>query len=234
MPRRHQPLRQRGIRFRNSGHLRTRKNQVSSQSSVWSWTLKSDWLLKSVCLPQPREQTIPPRAYTRAPPTPLRIMSAPFSPIMIDRALVTLTCIVSLADRPRSTRTVSVDAAITPVVWSRRRHSSSVIRVGVALRCAAGSRRRALGHRVVAAIIISATSPGNDVHANGKSRIICLSLGLPSCQSYAHRQNRESQGAHRNLLESRYNNGALRQWAILIKVSIHILRHAYFSLLDCQ
>lgn len=39
------------------------------------------------------------------------------------------------------------------------------------------------------------------MHANGKSRIICLSLGLPNRQSYSHRQNRYSQSAHGNFLE---------------------------------
>ena len=63
---------------------------------------------------------------------------------------------------------------------SPRRHApSSVIWVWVALRCATGGRRCALGHRIVSTIIVSAASPRDDAHANWKSRVICLSSGMP-------------------------------------------------------
>jgi hypothetical protein len=102
----------------------------------------------------------------------------------------------------------SIEAAMPPVVSSLRRCWARVIRVDVALGRAAGSRHRALGQRSEGAILVSASSPGDDVHANRKSRIICLGPGLPCCRNHSDRQNRQSQNAHRNLLRIRYNISA--------------------------
>ena len=95
-----------------------------------------------------------------------------------------------------------------PVASSLRRCWARVIRVDVALGRAAGSRHRALGQRSEGAILVSASSPGDDVHANRKSRIICLGPGLPCRRNHSDRQNRQSQNAHRNLLRKRYNISA--------------------------
>ena len=67
------------------------------------------------------------------------------------------------------------------IVSFRRRRRTRIIRVGVALKSAARSRRRALGHRIVAAILVGSSSRVDDVHANRKSRVICLSPGVPWC-----------------------------------------------------
>ena len=87
----------------------------------------------------------------------------------------------AVATRPSRHWRYRSDLAITPIAFSRRRPRTSVVGVGVTLRCAAGSRCPALGHRIVAAIVISAASPRDDVHANGKTWVICLSPGLPRC-----------------------------------------------------
>jgi hypothetical protein len=107
-----------------------------------------------------------------------------------------------------SSRISSMNAAMPPVVSSRRRCCARVIRVDVALGRATGSRRRALGQREEGAILGSASSQGDDVHANRKSRIICLSPGLPCCRNHSDRQNRQSQNAHRNPLRHRYDINA--------------------------
>jgi hypothetical protein len=104
-----------------------------------------------------------------------------------------------------SSRISSMGAAMSPVVSSRRRCCARVIRVDVALGRAAGSRRRALGQREEGAILGSASSQGDDVHAYRKSRIICLSPGLPWCRDHSDRQNRQSQNAHRNPLRNRHD-----------------------------
>lgn len=93
---------------------------------------------------------------------------------------------------------------ITPTASWRRRLCTRIKWVGIALRGTAGSRRSALAHRLVAAILIGAAAPGDDVHANGKSRVVGLGLGLFSCQSYSHHHNRESESAHGCVLEIQY------------------------------
>src|SRR4029079_18445879 len=90
-----------------------------------------------------------------------------------------------------------------------RRRRTRVIWVGGALGWAAGRRRRTLAHRLEGAIIIIAAFKGPEVHANGITRIIGLSAGVPCCSHDTHRQNRESQSAHWNLLEGRHNTSAL-------------------------
>ena len=121
------------------------------------------------------------------------------------------------------------DSAISPTVSSRRRRRSSVIWVGVALRSAAGSRRPALVHRIVSAIIVSAASPGDNAHANRKSRVICLSPGLPCCRNHTHRQNRQRQNAHGNFPRSRHNTSAPRRAGILIQVNSRSRSQKYAS-----
>ena len=103
---------------------------------------------------------------------------------------------VAFNPKRASAGTSLIDAAMTPIVSSRRRHRTAIIRVGVALRCAARSRRQALAHRIVGAILKSAASPGDGVCAKRKSRVICLGLGLPCRRNHTHRQNRQSQNAH--------------------------------------
>ena len=71
-----------------------------------------------------------------------------------------------------------IDAAMAPVASSRRRGCARVIRVDIALARATGSRHRALGQRIVGAILIAASPDGDEVHANRKIRIICLGPGL--------------------------------------------------------
>jgi hypothetical protein len=87
--------------------------------------------------------------------------------------------VASRSGRSRRGRLLFDLAIITPIVSSHRRGRTSVIWVEAAHLTV--SRRPALVHRIVAAIIVSAASPGDDVQANGKSRIICLSFGGPCC-----------------------------------------------------
>ncbi len=135
---------------------------------------------------------------------------------VVSRSVLIVTHDMDLAGGPAgvaggqarsSSRISSMDAAMPPVVSSRRRCCARVIRVDVALGRAAGSRHRALGQRKVGAILVRA-SPDDNVHAYRKSRIICLSPGLPCCRNHSDRQNRQSQNAHRNLLRNRHNIGA--------------------------
>jgi hypothetical protein len=72
-----------------------------------------------------------------------------------------------------------VMAMITPIVPSHRRGRTSVIRVKAAHLTV--GRRPALGHRRVAASIVRGGSERDDVQANGISRIISLSPGVPCC-----------------------------------------------------
>jgi hypothetical protein len=81
--------------------------------------------------------------------------------------------------RSRRGRSLFDLAIITPIGSSHRRGRTSVIWVEAAHLTV--GRRPALVYRIVAAIIVSAASPGDDVQANGKSRIICLSSGEPCC-----------------------------------------------------
>lgn len=87
-------------------------------------------------------------------------------------------------------------ARVTPIVPSHRRGRASVVRVEDAHLTV--GRRPALVHRRIAASIVRGDSERDDVQANGKSRIICLSPGVPCRQSDPHRQNRQSQCAHWN------------------------------------
>jgi hypothetical protein len=118
---------------------------------------------------------------------------------------------VSLVDRQVVEQTSSVGAAITPVASSRPRRCASVKRVEVALSRAAGSRHLALRDRIEGAILIGAPAPHHDVHANRKSRIICLRLRLPCRRSRSNHQNRQSHNAHRNFLRDRHNISAPSQ-----------------------
>jgi hypothetical protein len=80
--------------------------------------------------------------------------------------------------RPRLS---SISGSIVATPLARRRRTS-VVGVRVTLRCAAGSRCPALGHRIVSAIVADAASPSrDDGHANGITWVICLSPGLPAC-----------------------------------------------------
>ena len=77
-------------------------------------------------------------------------------------------------ERRRVLEVLAQPELITPIVSSPRRRRTNVIWVGNALLTV--SRRPALVHRIVAAIIVAA-SP----HAKGISRIISLSPGVPCC-----------------------------------------------------
>ena len=90
-------------------------------------------------------------------------------------------------------------AAVPPDRSYRRRSCACVIRVDVALACAAGSRHRALDQRKVGAILIAASPHGDEVHANRKIWIIRLSPGSPCCRDHSCRQNSQGQNTHRNL-----------------------------------
>ena len=96
----------------------------------------------------------------------------------------------------------SIDAAMPPVVSSRRRCCARVKRVDVALGRAAGSRRPALVYRKVAAVLEIESYP-DDVHANRIMRVIRLRLGRRGRRNHPRRQNRQSQHAHQNLPRDR-------------------------------
>ena len=79
--------------------------------------------------------------------------------------------------RSRRRRSLFDLAIITPIVSSHRR--TSIVWVEAAHLTV--SECPALVHRIVAASIVRGGSVGDDVQANGKSRIICLSSGEPCC-----------------------------------------------------
>jgi hypothetical protein len=77
----------------------------------------------------------------------------------------------------------SVDTAMPSSLPPRRRCCAGVVRVGVARGAAAGSRRPALVHGIVAAILVTGSPQPDNLHAKRKSRIIFLGPGLPSRQN---------------------------------------------------
>jgi hypothetical protein len=99
----------------------------------------------------------------------------------------------------------SVDVAIAPLASSGRgrracvSRCACVIRVDSASGAEAHGRSRALGHRDEAAIIVFASSPLDDVHANRARRTIGLGPGRSCSRSHSDRQYRQSQTAHGNL-----------------------------------
>jgi hypothetical protein len=92
----------------------------------------------------------------------------------------------------------SVNPAMLSGVPSRRRWCAHVIRVGIASP-AAGSRCPALGHRRVAAILVTGPSQPDNLHAKRKLRIVFLGLGRPSCQNRPDYQKRQPNTTQRNL-----------------------------------
>ena len=91
----------------------------------------------------------------------------------------------------------SIGSAVTPVA-SLRPCCARIVGIDDTLCRACRCRGVALWQRRVAAIVI-VVSPGPDMQANRKSRIIRLGASRPRYRNRRDRQNRQSQHAHPNL-----------------------------------